>query len=277
MQKFKRRLPQIVLCTFLLILCVIMLLPFCWMLSTSLRLPKDSFSMPPSFIPTSFYFDNYLEVFRKFPFGQFIWNSTVVAVLSVTINFFSTAMASYAFSRINFKGRNVLFVIFLAGIMIPAQATMIPVFLFMKTIGLVGNYFSLILPTIIAPMGIFLQRQYMMSIPKSYDEAAYIDGAGRVRIFFNLILPMSKPVLILTSLQCFLGSWNNFMGPLIYLSDWNQMTLPMGIKILSGMRGNGSISVILAGVIISLSVPTVIYLCFSKYLLNGVSISGVKG
>ncbi len=175
-----------------------------------------------------------------------------------------------------FKGRNTLFVIFLCGVMVPAQATMIPVFLFINALGLVGSYYSLVLPAIIAPFAIFLQRQFMMTIPKSYDEAALIDGAGRFRIYLTIILPMSKPVLIITTLQAFLASWNNFMGPLIYLSDLDQMTIPVGIRILNGMRGDGSISVILAGVIMSLIVPTTIYLIFSKQLLKGVSLSGLK-
>ncbi len=277
MEKFKRNIGQYLLCAGLLVLCILMLLPFGWMIATSLRQPADSFRLPPSFFPTEFQFSNYLQVFNEVPFAVFIQNSFIVAILTVILNFFATSMASYAFSRIEFKGRNLIFVIFLAGVMIPGQATMIPVFLFMRELGLVGSYFALVLPAVIAPISIFLQRQFMMTIPKSYDEAAYIDGAGRIRIYLTLILPMSKPVLIITTLQCFLGSWNNFMGPLIYLSDLDQMTIPMGIRILNGMRGDGSISVILAGVIMSLAVPTTIFLVFSKQLLKGVSLTGVKG
>ncbi len=274
--RLKNNLPQYILCAILLLLCILMLLPFGWMLATSLRTPGESFDMPPSFFPTSFMIENYLEVFERVPFTTFIQNSFIVAVLTVSLNFFSTTFASYAFSRMEFKGRNTLFIIFLAGVMIPAQATMIPVFLFINALGLVGSYYSLVLPAIIAPFAIFLQRQFMLTIPKSYDEAAFMDGAGRFRIYATIILPMSKPVLIITTLQCFLGSWNNFMGPLIYLSDLDQMTIPVGIRILNGMRDDGSISVILAGVIMSLFVPTLIYLIFSKQLLRGVSLSGLK-
>ncbi len=276
MLKLKNNLPQYILCAFLLGLCILMLMPFGWMLATSLRSPGESFDMPPSFFPTSFKIENYFEVFERVPFVTFIQNSFIVAILAVSLSFVSTTLAAYTFSRMEFKGRNTLFVIFLSGVMIPAQATMIPVFLFINALGLVGSYYSLVLPAIIAPFAIFLQRQFMMTIPKSYDEAAFIDGAGRFRIYLTIILPMSKPVLIITTLQAFLGSWNNFMGPLIYLSDLDQMTIPVGIRILNGMRSDGSISVILAGVIMSLLVPTVIYLIFSKQLLRGVSLSGLK-
>lgn len=276
MGRLKRNMPQYILCALLLLLCIIMMLPFCWMFSTSLRLPKDSFSLPPHFFPTDFHIENYATVFTEFPFWTFIKNSIVVAVMSVLFNFMGTTMAAFAFSRIQFKGRNLIFMIFLSGLMIPGQATMIPVFLFMRGIGLVGNYWALILPSVISPMAIFLVRQFMMTIPPSYDEAAYIDGASRIIIFAKIILPMCKPVLILTTLQAFLGSWNNFMGPLIYLSEWEDMTLPMGMKILSGYKSTGSIAVVLAGVIISITIPTIIYLFGNKYLLQGVSLDGLK-
>lgn len=274
--KVLRKLPQLILVLILMLLCAIMLLPFFWMFSTSLRLPKDSFKMPPSFFPTSFKIENYVEVFRSFPFLRFILNSLFVAVLVVAGNIVVTTMAAFAFSRLNFKFRDGIFLFFLAGMMIPSQATLIPQFIIMSKLRLVGELWSLIFPAITTPLSIFLVRQYMMTIPKSYEEAAYIDGAGRFKIYSCIILPMSVPVIVMTGLQTFLGSWNNYMGALIYLSDWEKMTLPVGLKILQNARGAGNASEVLAGVAISIVPPLILYLFGQKHLIRSASLSGLK-
>lgn len=276
MDKVKKYLPQLVLQLFLAVLCIIMLLPFLWIFSTSFRLPAESFSLPPQFLPTDFHYQNYLEVFEQFPFARFIMNSVIAAIASVVLNTIVTTMAAYAFARIPFKGRNRMFLLFLAGAMIPGQATMIPVFIVMSKIKLVGTLWALILPAMISPISIFFVRQYMATIPNSYEEAAYIDGAGRVRIYFQIFLPMSRSVIIMTSLLCFLGSWNNFIGPLIYLSKWETMTLPIGLTMLNGQMGSGSISVVFAGVVLSLIVPTLLYIFGQRYILQGTALSGLK-
>lgn len=274
--RIKRNISDGLLNVFLCVLCVLMLLPFCWVISTSLRLPADSFKMPPSFFPTDFHYENYLEVFSKFPFGRFLFNSLFVAVTAVILNLLVTTMAGYAFAKIPFKGKNVLFMILLAGMMIPAQATMIPVFIVMSKLRLVGSLWAVILPAVINPLSIFFVRQFMMTIPNSYEEAAYIDGAGRAQIYLKIILPMSKPVIVMTALLNFLASWNDFMKPLIYLSDWDKMTLPIGLNVLRGYMATGSIGVILAGVTVSIAVPFTLYLFGQKYLLEGMTLSGLK-
>lgn len=276
MDKIKKNIRGILLHVFLIALCVIMLLPFCWVISTSLRLPGESFKLPPSFFPTDFYIQNYLDVFSKFPFARFFFNSVLVAVTVVILNMIVTTMAGYAFARIDFKGRNTIFMVFLAGMMIPAQATMISVYVMMSNLGLVGSLWAIILPATINPLSIFFVRQFMMTIPGSYEEAAYIDGAGRVQIYLKIILPMSKSVIVMTMLLNFLSAWNNFMGPLIYLSDWDQMTLPIGLRVLQGYMGTGSVSVVLAGVAISIIIPTILYLFGQKYFLQGMTLSGLK-
>lgn len=276
MNKIKNRIPQICLIIFLLLLCIIMLAPFAWILSTSLRLPKESFKLPPSFLPTSFHFENYKEVFRQFPFGQVIFNSLKIAVIVVIANTFISTMAGYAFARIDFKGKNVVFLIILSGMMIPVQAKLIPTYIVMSKMGFVGTHMSLILPAIISPLNIFFVRQYMKTIPASYEDAAYIDGAGRFRIYFTIFLPMSKSVIVMTSLLTFLASWNDFINPLIFLSKYERMTLPLGLKILSGAMGTGSVSVVLAGVTMSLIIPTLLYLFGQKHIMQSVVMSGLK-
>jgi len=272
----KRKAPAIALNVFLFVLSFIMIAPFLWIVSTSLRLPNESFKLPPSFFPTSFHWPNYRDVFTVFPFFDCILNSVKVAVFSVGFNLIVSTMAGYAFARIPFKGRGFVFLTFLAGMMVPVQATLIPTYIVLSRIGLVGSHWSLILPAIISPLNIFFIRQYMMTIPASYEEAATIDGASRLRIYAQIFVPMSTSVLIMTSLLTFLSTWNSFLQPLVYLSKWEMMTLPLGLKTLSGMRNTGSVSVVLAGVTVSLVVPTLLYSFGHKYILQGSVMSGLK-
>lgn len=253
-----------------------MLAPFAWIISTSLRLPKDSFALPPAFFPTSFHIENYREVFRVFPFGMVLFNSLKIAVIVVVANTVISTMAGYAFARIDFKGKDVVFLILLSGMMIPAQAKLIPTYIVMSRMGLVGTHASLILPAIISPLNIFFVRQYMKTIPASYEDAAYIDGAGRFTIYATIFVPMSRSVIIMTSLLTFLASWNDFINPLIFISKYDRMTLPLGIKTLSGAMGTGSVSVVLAGVTMSLVVPLTLYLFGQKYILQSAVMSGLK-
>lgn len=276
MNKFKKKLPQIVLQISLFLLCIIMLAPFAWVISTSLRLPSESFKLPPSFLPTSFHYQNYIAVFTSFPFAQCILNSLKIAVIVVASNLIVTTMAGYSFARIPFKGKNIVFMIILAGMMIPTQAKLVPTYLVMSKLGLVGTHASLILPAIISPINIFFVRQYMMTIPASYEEAAYIDGAGRLKIWWKIFIPMSKSVIIMVSLLSFLASWNDFINPLIFLSKYEKMTLPLGLKTLSGAMNTGSASVVLAGVAISLVVPTLLYIFGQKHILQSAVMSGLK-
>ena len=276
MTKIKKNLPQIVLILGLLALCIIMLLPFSWIFSTSLRLPKESFTMPPSFFPTSFHIENYKEVFRAFPFGRVIFNSMKIATIVVVLNLFISTMAGYAFARIDFKGRDVLFLCILAGMMIPVQAKLIPTYIVMSKMGLVGTHASLILPAIVSPMNIFFVRQFMKTIPKSYEEAAFLDGASRFTIYLKVFLPMSKSVIIMTSLLSFLASWNDFINPLVFISKFEKATLPLALTLLNGQQGSGSVAVVFAGVTISLIIPVIIYAVGQKYIMQSVVMSGLK-
>jgi multiple sugar transport system permease protein len=258
------------------LICVISLLPFCWNISTSLRLPVNSFKMPPDFFPTAFHYENYITVFTTFPFLRFITNSLFVSAMVVLLVIIITTTSAYSFARINFRGKNLIFMVFMAGLMIPYSATMISVYIIMSRLHLVGNLWALILPAAVSPLHIFLVRQFMMTIPMSYEEAAEIDGAGRFAVYLRIMDPMSKPVIMLAALQVFISSWNNFIGPLIYLSDWNRMTLPIGMRILHGYMGAGNISEILAGITVSLIMPVLFYLFGQRYLIEGIALTGIK-
>jgi multiple sugar transport system permease protein len=274
--KFKKGLYQAVLIIIIGGYCVISLLPFLWTFSTSLRMPADSYKMPPDFLPTEFHYEHYITVFQSFPFARFIVNSLFVAVAVLVLSLIVSSMAAFSFSRIEFHGKNTIFGMFMAGMMIPYYATMISVYVIMSKIHLVGSLWALILPALINPLHIFLMRQFMMTIPKSYEEAAELEGCKRFNIYSRIILPMSKPVMMIAGLQVFIGSWNNFIAPLIYISDWPKMTLPVGIRLLSGYMGTGSLSVILAGITISLIPPVALFLFGSRYLVEGIALTGVK-
>ncbi|MDR1374816.1 MAG: carbohydrate ABC transporter permease [Treponema sp.] len=276
MNKIISSLGQIVLIIFLGFVCLISLLPFCWNISTSLRLPSDSFKMPPDFLPTAFHYENYITVFTTFPFLRFITNSLFVSAMVVIFVIIITTTSAYSFARINFRGKHLIFMVFMAGLMIPYSATMISVYIIMSRLRLVGNLWALILPAAISPLHIFLVRQFMMTIPMSYEEAAEIDGCSRFGIYLRIMVPMSKPVIMLAALQVFIGSWNNFIGPLIYLSDWDRMTLPIGLRILQGYMGAGNVSEILAGVTVSLAMPVIFYLFGQRYLIEGIALTGIK-
>ncbi|REE85171.1 carbohydrate ABC transporter membrane protein 2 (CUT1 family) [Paenibacillus taihuensis] len=260
----------------LLVLSFLMLSPFLWIISTSLRLPKDSFSLPPAIFPTDFNFNNYAEVFNRVPFADFIGNSLKISLLIVVGHIFISSMAAFAFSRISFPGRNLIFIIFLAGLMIPGQVTIIPQFILISRLGLIDTHWALILPALINPLGIFMIRQMMMTISSTYDEAAYMDGASRMWVFLKVILPMVFPAIAVTSVMTFIANWNDFFRPLIFLNTFEKMTLPLGMTVLTGTFGSGNLSAILAGVTLSLVVPLLFYIFGQKYLVEGITAGGLK-
>ncbi|MFC5447737.1 carbohydrate ABC transporter permease [Paenibacillus aestuarii] len=260
----------------LLLVAAYMIIPFLWIFSTSLRLAKDSFALPPAIFPTSFVWENYQEVFEKVPFAAFITNSIKIAAIVVIGHVLISSMAAFAFSRIKFPGRDVIFLVFLSGLMIPSQVTIIPQFILISKLGLVDTHWAIILPALINPLGIFMIRQMMLTIPHSYDEAAYMDGANRMWVFLKVILPMAFPAVSVTSVLLFIANWNDFFRPLIFLNTYEKMTLPLGMTVLTGLFGTGNLSAVLAGVTLSLIPPLLFYMFGQKYLIEGLSVGGLK-
>ena len=275
-QRIKNNIPGFILNFCLLFLTVVMLAPFAWVISTSLRSPLDSFRMPPSFLPTDFQYQNYITLFSTFPFATFIANSIRVAVVVVFANILVTTMAAYSFARIPFRGKGIVFMCVIAGLMVPIHATLVPQYIIVAQMGMVGTHWALILPAIVSPLNIFFVRQHMMTIPRSYEDAAYIDGAGHFRIYSQIFIPMSTNVIIMTSILSFLASWNAFIQPLIYIRRWEMMTIPLGMTFLSGRMGQGNVAVVLAGVVTSLVIPTTLYLLGQKHIMKGVALTGLK-
>lgn len=256
---------------------VYILVPILWMISSTLRPPMDSFKLPPAILPSSFELENYQVVFEKVAFVKFVLNSFKVSSLSTLLQVTASSMAAFAFARLRFRGRGLLFIVFLASLMIPGQVMGIPRFIIMSKVRLIDNHLALILPAIFGAMGIFLIRQFMMTIPRSYDEAAYIDGASRFYCYARIILPMTKPALIVIALQTYIATWNDFYGPLIYINSEAKMTLPLGLTVLRGVFFSGNQGVVLAGVVLSLVPPLLLYLLGQRFLLEGITLSGLKG
>jgi len=271
------RLSRLVVLILLSFFALYILVPILWMISSTLRAPMDSFKLPPAILPMTFDLENYRVVFEKVAFGKFVYNSFKITLFSTALQVLSSSMAAFAFARLQFKGRDLLFFAFLASLMIPAHVMGIPRFILMSNLSLVNNHLALILPASFGAMGIFLIRQFMLTIPKCYDEAAYIDGAGKAFCYTRIILPMAKPALIVIALQTLIATWNDFYGPLIYINSEAKMTLPLGLTVLRGVFMSGNQGVVLAGVILSLIVPLVFYLFCQRFLLEGITLSGLKG
>lgn len=278
MQNFlkNKKLSGIVIGLLLFIFALFMYLPIGWMIATSLREPLKAFTLPPSFFPLTFDLGNFKDAFARVNLTMFIKNSLIVSVLATALQLCASSMAAFAFARLNFKGKNILFFMFLAAMMVPHQVISIPRFIVMSKAGMINTHAALILPAIFNVLSIFMLRQSMLAIPKSYDEAAYIDGATRFQCYFKIILPMTKPTMMVMAMQTFINTWNDFYSALIYINDIDKMTLPLGLVQLNGYMDTGNKATVIAGVVISL-IPSFVMYCFGqKYLIEGISIGGIK-
>lgn len=273
----KKTMKKMVISLFGLLVIAVFMMPILWIFSTSLRLPKDSFKWPPLFLPTSFHISNYVEVFKRVPFLMFILNSLKIAIIVMIGQCLINTMMAYAFSRIEFKGRDLLFIIVLAGLMVPPQASIIPLFLVVKSMNAMNNHIALIMPALMSPLAVFMIRQSMMTIDRSYDEAAELDGASKISIFLMIIVPMCKPSIALVAIMAFLNSWNDYFRALIFISDYNKMTIPVGIQLLKGFMGGGSVSIILAGVMMTIIPPLIVFVLGQKNIMKGIRVGGTKG
>ena len=274
--KIKKVFFRVIHYAIMVMITVLMLMPIGWMLGTSMRQSKESFVLPPSFWPTQFNLDNFKQVFHAIPILKFAWNSLFITFLAAAFMVLFTSMAAYAFARINFKGKNILFIFMLAGLMIPVQSTIVPVFLIIRKLNLIDTKWALIVTSIYYPLGLLMLRQFMMTIPKSYDEAAVCDGAGKLTIFFRGILPMSKSTIMVAFVMHFVSVWNNFFSAMIFLNSTAKMTLPLGITVLNTTDGNSNMPLMTSAVLLTLIPPMIIYIFGQKYLMQGNMISGVK-
>ncbi|BDZ40146.1 carbohydrate ABC transporter permease [Microbacterium suwonense] len=255
----------------LILAAVFALGPLLWALTTSLRTPAEAFNNPPQWIPFSPDFSNYAAVFEQIPIGQFFLNSVVVTVLIVVGQTVTCTLAGYSFAVISFPGKNWIFGAFLATMMVPLQTIIIPVFMIVKTLGLTDSLWSLIIPALGSAFGTFLMRQYFMQMPRELGEAARIDGASQWGVFFHVYARMAAPAISTLAILNFSGFWAEFYRPLIFLQSQGNFTLPLGLVGLQGNLGTGSISVVLAGVVISMIPSVLLFIFAQRYFIAGVT------
>ncbi len=263
---------------FLTVTAVFMLAPLLWVVSTSLRTPAQSFTLPPQWLPLDMDFSNYAEVFDEIPFWRQITNSFIITFAVVAGQLATAVMAGYAFARLRFPGNNILFWIVLATMMIPYQAIIIPVFvLIARYLGLADTLWSLILPSLPTAFGVFLLRQYFKQIPPDFEEAAMMDGANQWQIFSRIYFPLASPGMAILAVLTFNAKWNDYFTPLIFMNSAERFPITLGIVDLRGYMGTGSISVVLAGIVLSTIPVIIIYIFGQRYLLEGLMVGGVKG
>jgi multiple sugar transport system permease protein len=264
--------------TYLLLLlgAAIMVVPFIWMVSTSLKANEFVLTMPPQFIPRPATLDSYRRLFELFPMGRMFANSLIVATAVTIGQLVTCSMAAYAFSRMRFRGRDALFLLYLATLMVPFQVTITPLFILMRILGWINTYQGIILPGVFSAFGTFLLRQSFLTIPIEYEESAVLDGASPFTIFLRIILPLSKPALATLSVFAFMGSWNAFLWPLFVVRDELLMTLPVGLATLHG-RWLTEWNLVMAGTVITVIPMALVYLFAQKYLVRGFVMSGLKG
>ena len=255
---------------------LVFLFPFVWMVSTSLTSTRELFTLPPNIIPNPIDTSAYERLFLEVPILRWIGNSLFVSLSVTFLQVLSSAMAAYAFTRFRFKGRDTIFVLFLAALMVPFQVMIVPLFIELRYMGLLDSHAGLIIPEMAMPFGVFLLRQAFLSLPREVEEAAFVDGAGHIRVFFSLVLPLSKPILATVAVFAFMGSWNNFLWPLIVISSQDLMTLPLGLSSLSN-RFVTDWNLLLAGATISVLPIVAVFLFAQRYILQGVAMSGLKG
>ena len=274
--KKKVKPSQIILHIILTIGAIIMIFPFLWTVSSSLKDISQIFLVPPAWLPNPVKWSNYIDSLTAMPFGLAYWNSFYITTVVVLATLLTASMAAYAFAKIEFKGANFLFILFLATMMIPKQVTMIPLYIIMGKIGWLDSHLSLIVPgALFNAFAVFLLRQFIMGIPKELEEAAIIDGAGYFRIYWSIILPLIRPSLAAVGIFVFLGSWNNFLDALIFLNTPEKFTVPLLLNTFKGLYV-ADWALMMAGTTISVIPVLIIYIVAQKQIIEGVTITGIK-
>ncbi len=265
----------------LLALSALFFAPFAWMLSVSIHDLPGVFAQPFRWIPDRVMWRNYADVTSLLPFWRYTVNTAIITALTLTGTLLSCSLVAFGFSRLRFKGRNTLFSICLATMMLPGQVTMIPLYMFFSSIGWVDTYLPLVVPAFFgSPFYIFLLRQFFLTIPKEYDEAAMLDGAGRFRIYWSIVLPLARPALATVALFTFVGTWNDFFGPLVYLNSPELATLTLGLNMLkSQIVGTGATQwhLLMAGAVLIMLPNVIAFALAQKQFIKGIAMGGLRG
>jgi multiple sugar transport system permease protein len=256
-------------------LAVVMVTPLAWMVLTSIQTPDEARRFPPV-LPSGIHWQNYTDAIHGAPFGRFFFNSFLVTGACVLGNLVLCSLAGYAFARLRFFGRDVLFVILLATLMIPFQVVMIPIFLIMRHIGLVDSLGALILPNLVTPFGIFLMRQFFRTLPIELEEAARIDGCSRLGTLIRIVLPLSGPALATLAVIAFLWNWNDFLWPLVVIQSEHNMTLQLGLSTFQGAHSTAW-TLLMAGNVLAVLPMLLAFVLAQRQFVNSIASAGIKG
>jgi len=248
--------------------------PFFWMLTTSIKPSNEARTYPPSVLPESPTFDNFARLFDDLEFGRYIRN-TIIVVLVGFIGLVFMAMAGWGFARFRFRGRNVMFLVVLSTLMVPVQVTMIPTYLILNEIGLTNTVIGIAIPTLVSAFGIFLFRQFMEGLPEEVIEAARIDGAGEFRIFWSIVLPLSKPILAVQGVLTFITGWNSFIWPLVIAGKQDNYTLSVGLSLLNQQQSVDP-ALQMAGAALMVVPIIIVFVAFQRFIVTGFTMSGLK-
>lgn len=263
---------------------ILFMMPFAWTVFSSLKSPSELYMFPPSWLPATPRFSNYAEVFDVSPFGRWLWNSVIVAGVATFGAVLSAALTGYSFARFRYPGRDLIFLLTLGTLMLPAEVTLIPLYLLFNKAGWLDSYRPLIVPSFFGGGAflIFMMRQFFLTLPRDLDEAARIDGAGYLRIFWQIILPLSIPALVTAAIITFIGEWNSFLFPYIILNTKEKFTIGIGIKYFQTIAGNiDSIepreNLLMAAGMMMTAPILVLFFAAQRYFVQGIAMSGIKG
>lgn len=275
-EKKKNPFVQAVLYLVLIIITIATLLPLIWMLSASFKLDSEVFSVPIKWIPETFHFENYAQIWEKIPFGLFTFNSAKLTVIITLVQLLTCSFAAYGFTKCNFRGRDTLFLCYVATIAIPWQVYMLPQYIMIQKVGLVDTHLGYILMQAFAAFGVFLLRQFFMGIPNELLEAARIDGLSEYGSYFRIVLPLAKPAMATLTIFTFVTVWNDYMGPMIYFNSESKKTIPLGIRMFLGQYST-QYQLIMAASVVSLIPVFIVYIFCQRFFVQGIATSGLKG
>lgn len=268
-----RRIPIYII---LSVISLIWVFPFLWMALGSLKTQREILAKPPRLLPDHATLANFTKWFEQLNFSTYFTNSIIVAVITVLGNIIFCSMVGYALAKMQFRGKNIVFGTVMVTLMVPSVATFVPLFVIIANLGLSNTYAALILPFLTQPVGVFLMRQFMTGIPDAVIEAARIDGAGELRIFFQIVLPQCGPAIATLSILTFLSSWNNFLWPLVAAQSDSMYTLPVALSLYSTGQNATNYSVLLAGAVLIITPILLLFIFLQRYFIEGVAMTGIK-
>ena len=260
----------------LTVVLIIILIPFIWMISTALKPAAEVFASPPTLIGSQLRFANFTEAWSYVPFGRYMINGMVVAVLGTLLVCVTSILAAYAFARLEFRGRELVFLLYLITLMVPQEVMIVPMFILMQQFGWTNSYQALILPWAFSAFGTFLLRQFFLNIPKELEEAALVDGANRMRILLAVVLPIARPAVAVLAVFTFINYWNSFLWPLIITNSTDRFTVPVGLNGFLGQQGS-QWHLLMAASTISMLPTVIMVLLLQRHLVRGIALSGLGG